>query len=531
MRSEQWSIADAVATATGSRPVHPTGVSGNDERREFLTAIAAHEALQKSDPDGVASDLTELLESAVRSNLRLVSTIAISHSRGTFMRFDDIFQEGVSGLRRAIDRFDPFRGYAFSTLATPWVRQAITRAIADQARTIRIPVHMVETINRLIRVSRTLLQELGREPTVEEIARRMSSDEIIRELRDKLQREPTEAETDEREAAGPQTVSPEKVREIMKVSQEPVSLETLLRKDTDNDGSQPGGTETFSEVLRDSAATTPDEAAVYSSFKAAAAGVLDSLTPRERRVLQLRFGLEDGRSRTLEEVGRDFNVTRERIRQIEAKALRKLRHPSRSRKLKDYRENEFTSLHEAEARRSKDRAYAIPGIASQSIARLRLTRNELSYLYLLMESGPTGDWDAAAHSVIRPLEIEQLAAVVAGFTGKSLPMWHLKDQPRERRAAVEVLHYLARQTRLRTVQNGHIDLRQVIDSTWAFYSSGAAPCSHVLAMERSSALRGLLADLAATGVSSRNWRLGAIFLSLVTRELARSSAVKSEPIS
>jgi RNA polymerase primary sigma factor len=248
----------------------------------------------------IGRDAREQLTSA---NLRLVVSIAKKYI-GRGMSFLELIQEGNIGLIRAVEKVDFEKGFKFSPYATWWIRQAITRAIADQARTIRIPVHMVETINRLIRVSRQLLQELGREPTVEEIAEAMSKGQEVQ-------------------------VTPEKVREIIKVSQEPVSLETPIGEEEDSH---------LGDFIEDRGALAPAEAASHQLLKEQVESVLDSLTGRERRVLQLRFGLEDGRARTLEEVGKEFNVTRERIRQIEAKALRKLRHPSRSRKLKDYLE-------------------------------------------------------------------------------------------------------------------------------------------------------------------------------------------------
>lgn len=277
----------------------PKGISIDDPVRMYLKEIGKIPLLSAEDEIRLAKDMEAGSEYAkkrlVEANLRLVVSIAKRYV-GRGMLFLDLIQEGNLGLIKAVEKFDYTKGYKFSTYATWWIRQAITRAIADQARTIRIPVHMVETINKLIRVSRQLLQELGREPKPEEIAKQMDMPE-------------------------------EKIREILKIAQEPVSLETPIGEEEDSH---------LGDFIPDDDAPAPAEAAAYSLLKEQLEDVLGSLNEREQKVLKLRFGLEDGRARTLEEVGKEFDVTRERIRQIEAKALRKLRHPSRSKKLKDY---------------------------------------------------------------------------------------------------------------------------------------------------------------------------------------------------
>ena len=277
----------------------PEGVSIEDPVRMYLKEIGKVPLLSAEEEIELAKRMENGDEAAKKrlaeANLRLVVSIAKRYV-GRGMLFLDLIQEGNLGLIKAVEKFDYRKGYKFSTYATWWIRQAITRAIADQARTIRIPVHMVETINKLIRVSRQLLQELGREPTPEEIAAEMD-------------------------------MSVERVREILKISQEPVSLETPIGEEEDSH---------LGDFIQDDNVPVPADAAAFTLLKEQLVEVLSTLTDREQKVLRLRFGLDDGRARTLEEVGKEFNVTRERIRQIEAKALRKLRHPSRSRKLKDY---------------------------------------------------------------------------------------------------------------------------------------------------------------------------------------------------
>ena len=277
----------------------PDGISIEDPVRMYLKEIGKVPLLSADEEVELAKRMAEGDEDAKKrlaeANLRLVVSIAKRYV-GRGMLFLDLIQEGNLGLIKAVEKFDYHKGFKFSTYATWWIRQAITRAIADQARTIRIPVHMVETINKLIRVSRQLLQELGREPTPEEIA----------------------AELD---------MPVERVREILKISQEPVSLETPIGEEEDSH---------LGDFIQDDNVPVPAEAAAQTLLKEQLDEVLDTLTEREHKVLRLRFGMDDGRARTLEEVGKEFDVTRERIRQIEAKALRKLRHPSRSRKLRDY---------------------------------------------------------------------------------------------------------------------------------------------------------------------------------------------------
>lgn len=279
----------------------PPGVKINDPVRMYLKEIGRVDLLSGPEEINLAKRIEDGDEEAKRrlaeANLRLVVSIAKRYV-GRGMLFLDLIQEGNMGLIKAVEKFDYRKGYKFSTYATWWIRQAITRAIADQARTIRIPVHMVETINKLIRVQRQLLQDLGREPSPEEIGEEMD-------------------------------LPPEKVREILKIAQEPVSLETPIGEEDDSH---------LGDFIEDSEATSPAEHAAYEMLKEQLEDVLDTLTDREENVLRLRFGLDDGRTRTLEEVGKVFGVTRERIRQIEAKALRKLRHPSRSKRLKDFLE-------------------------------------------------------------------------------------------------------------------------------------------------------------------------------------------------
>ena len=277
----------------------PEGIAIDDPVRMYLKEIGKVPLLSPEEEMELAKKIEEGSQYAKKklaeANLRLVVSIAKRYV-GRGMLFLDLIQEGNLGLIKAVEKFDFRKGFKFSTYATWWIRQAITRAIADQARTIRIPVHMVETINKLIRVQRQLLQELGRDPFPEEISKVMD-------------------------------LPVEKVREIQKIAQEPVSLETPIGEEEDSH---------LGDFIPDDDAPAPAEAAAFTMLKDLLINVLDTLTPREEKVLRLRFGLDDGRARTLEEVGKEFNVTRERIRQIEAKALRKLRHPSRSKKLKDY---------------------------------------------------------------------------------------------------------------------------------------------------------------------------------------------------
>lgn len=304
LADEEGDDDGVVLTKTGEIDVEatvPKTLPTDDPVRMYLKEIGKVSLLTADEERELGIRMEQGDEEAKKklceSNLRLVVSIAKRYlNRG--LSFLDLIQEGNLGLIKAVDKFDYTKGYKFSTYATWWIRQAITRSIADQARTIRIPVHMVETINKLIRISRQLLQEYGREPTSEEIAKEMG-------------------------------ITVEKVREIKKISQDPVSLETPIGEEEDSH---------LGDFIPDDDVPAPVDAAAYSMLKEQLMEVLDTLSDREKKVLMLRFGLEDGRPRTLEEVGKEFNVTRERIRQIEAKALRKLRHPSRSKKLKDYLE-------------------------------------------------------------------------------------------------------------------------------------------------------------------------------------------------
>ena len=310
------------------------GVGLDDPVRMYLREIGRVPLLSSEDEISLAKRIELEDEEAKRrlteANLRLVVSIAKKYvSRG--MLFLDLIQEGNMGLIRAVEKFNYRKGYKFSTYATWWIRQAITRALADQARTIRIPVHMVETINRLIKVSRQLLQELGRDPAVEEIAQYMypvDSEDVRSQLSRQFNYQlSTDDEIVQEEVQKRERVALERVREIMKIAQEPISLETPIGEEEDSH---------LGDFIEDQEAIAPSEAASTLLLKERMEGVLENLTPRERKVLQLRFGLEDGQPRTLEEVGQEFGVTRERVRQIEGKALRKLRHPNRSKWLKDY---------------------------------------------------------------------------------------------------------------------------------------------------------------------------------------------------